>query len=380
MEVANGLFPLYLLLISNRDVLSTCDRFAWLSNPRTGGTMTDQQWDVLLKSIKGEETTPLPVGFIIDSPWLPNWYGVSILDYFTNDEIWLSANLKAIRQFPDVIFLPGFWSEYGMCTEPSAFGVRCTFPRNEFPHAHKVLISADDIDALPSPDPRTDGLLPLVLNRLRLARPHIEGAGHKIRFAVARGPLNIASYLMGTVELLTMLMLDPAKAERMIRKITLFLKQWLDLQREAFPTIDGIFLLDDIIGFLGEDEFRTFGLPAFKELFTTDVSVRFLHNDARCNVSAPYLPEMKVNLFNMGFDVTLNELKSLTDNTVTLLGNIPPRDVLASGSPADVRRVTTELVRSLKDRSRVILSCGGGMPPAVESANITAFIEAAKDN
>ena len=342
--------------------------------------MTDQQWDVLLKTIKGEEISPLPVGFIIDSPWLPNWYGVSILDYFTSDEIWLSANLQAIRQFPDVMFLPGFWSEYGMCTEPSAFGVRCTFPPNEFPHAHKVLISDDDIDALPSPDPGTDGLLPLVLNRLRLSRPRIEEAGHKIRFAVARGPLNIASYLMGTVEFLSMMMLAPEKAERMIRKITLFLKQWLDLQRETFPTIDGIFLLDDIIGFLGEDEFRTFGLPAFKELFTTDVSVRFLHNDARCNVSAPYLPEMGVNLFNMGFDITLNELKSLTDNKVALLGNIPPRDVLAGGSPADVKRVTTELVRSLKDKSKVILSCGGGMPPAVKSANITAFIETAREN
>jgi hypothetical protein len=40
-----------------------------------------------------------------------------------------------------------------------------------------------------------DGLLPFVLNRLKLAQPHIEAAGHKIRFAVARGPLNIASFL-----------------------------------------------------------------------------------------------------------------------------------------------------------------------------------------
>jgi uroporphyrinogen-III decarboxylase len=341
--------------------------------------MTDQQWAVLMRTIKGEVVAPLPMGFIIDSPWLPNWYGATILDYFSNDDIWLSANLKALREFPDVMFLPGFWSEYGMCTEPSAFGVRCTFPRNEFPHAHKVALSEQDIDSLPSPDPRTDGLLPLVLNRLRLAQPRIEEAGHKIRFAVARGPLNIASYLMGTVEFLTMLMLDPAKTERLIRKITLFLKRWLDLQRETFPSIDGIFLLDDIIGFLGEAEFRTFGLPAFKELFTTDVSVRFLHNDAQCRVSAPSLPEMNVNLFNMGFDISLNELKGLTRNSVTLLGNIPPRDVLASGTPPEVQRATTELIHSLRDKSRVIMSCGGGMPPGVDSQNIAAFIDAVKN-
>jgi uroporphyrinogen decarboxylase len=276
------------------------------------------------------------------------------------------------------MFLPGFWSEYGMCTEPSAFGLRCTFPANEFPHAHKVLLSDDDIDSLPSPNPRTDGLLPFVLNRLKMAKPRIEDAGHKIRFAVARGPLNIASYLMGTSEFLTLLMMDPEKAERLVKKITTFLKEWLALQRETFPSIDGIFLLDDIIGFLGETEFRTSSFPHFKELFGTDVSVKFLHNDAPCKVSAPFLPEMGVNLFNMGFDITLNELKSLTDNKIALLGNIPPRDVLASGSPGDVARATTELINSLADTSKVILSCGGGMPPGVKSENIQAFLRAVK--
>jgi uroporphyrinogen-III decarboxylase len=290
--------------------------------------MTDQQWEVLKGTICGEQMKPLPVGFIIDCPWLPNWYGARILDYFSNDQLWLDANLKAINDFPDVMFLPGFWSEYGMCTEPSAFGVRCSFPADEFPHAHKVLLTVDEIDSLPAPNVMTDGLLPFVLNRLKFAQPEIEKAGHKIRFAVARGPLNIASYLIGTSEFLTLMMMDPEKAERLIKKITTFLKEWLTLQRETFPSIDGIFLLDDIIGFVGETEFRTFGLPYFKELFDTNVSVRFLHNDAHCKVCAPFLPEMGVNLFNMGFDITLNELKKLTENKVALLGNIDRKSVV----------------------------------------------------
>ena len=31
------------------------------------------------------------------------------------------------------MFLPGFWSEYGMCTEPSAFGAKCVWYENAFP-------------------------------------------------------------------------------------------------------------------------------------------------------------------------------------------------------------------------------------------------------
>jgi uroporphyrinogen-III decarboxylase len=342
--------------------------------------MTDQQWEQLKSIIKGEVLNPLAAGFIVDCPWLPNWYGINILDYFTNDELWLNANLKAIKEFPSIMFLPGFWSEFGMCTEPSAFGARCVFPRNEFPHAHKIINSAEDIDSLHEPNPKTDGLLPFVLNRLKLAQPKIEAEGHKIRFAVARGPLNIASFLMGTTEFLTTIMMQPDKAELLMKKITSYLKNWINLQIETFPSIDGIFLLDDIIGFMGEHEFRTFGLPYFKELYDANVSVKFLHNDAPCKVSAPFLPEMGVNLFNMGFDVTLNELKALTKNKVTLLGNIPPRDVLANGSVQEVTSKTVELINSLKDKSGIILSCGGGMPPGVTNENINAFIKAVNNS
>ena len=125
--------------------------------------MTDAQWKKLLDIIEGGIHDPLPTGFVIDCPWLPNWYGRRILDYFSSDRIWLEANLKALNDFPDVMFLPGFWSEYGMCTEPSAFGARCTLPPDEFPHAHKVIETEGDIDKLPVPNPSTDGLLPFML-------------------------------------------------------------------------------------------------------------------------------------------------------------------------------------------------------------------------
>jgi uroporphyrinogen decarboxylase len=343
-----------------------------------GIAMTDQQWENLKKVINGEVVRPLPVGFIIDSPWLPNWCGATILDYFSNDEVWLRCNMKAVHEFPEVMFLPGFWSEYGMCTEPSAFGARCVFPAHEFPHAHAVIRSLDQIDSLPEPNPATDGLLPFLLNRLRLAQPHIEAAGHKIRFAVARGPLNIASFLMGPTEFLTAMMMQPDAVEALVKKVTAFLKRWLQLQMDTFPSIDGILLLDDIIGFLGEDAFRTFGLPYFKELFATPISVKFLHNDAACRVSAPLLPEMGVNLFNMGFDISLNDLRQLTQNKIVLLGNIPPRDVLASHDSNKIMQATGEMLNAVRDTTRIIVSCGGGMPPGVTAEDIRTFIQAAR--
>ena len=165
----------------------------------------------------------------------------------------------------------------------------------------------------------------------------------------------------------------------LLDKITTFLQRWLDLQMKTFSSIDGVFLLDDIIGFIGENEFKKFALPCFKKLFDVDVSVKFLHNDAQCGVSLIFLPEIGINLFNMGFDTNLNELKKSTQSKVVMLGNIPPRDVLASGNTDDVKNTTLKLLDSLEDKSMVILSCGGGMPPAVSSDNINAFVETVRN-
>ncbi len=342
--------------------------------------MTDNQWSKLLEIVKGEVFDPLPMGFIIDCPWLPDWYGINILDYFTNDELWFKSNVKAIETFPEVMFIPGFWSEYGMCSEPSAFGVKCTFPVNEFPHAGRCIYSLEDIDDIKKPNPATNGLGPFLLNRLKLNRQKIEDTGHKIRFSISRGHLNIASYLMGTTEFLMAIMTDPDKAHKLLRIITDYLKEWHALQKETFPSIDGIMVLDDIIGFMGEEEFKQFGLPYLKELYDTDLSIKFLHNDADCSASVRYLPEIGINVFNMAFDTSLNDLKDITDNKVTMLGNIPPRDVMAAGTPADIKASVKELLGSLKDRSRIIVSCGGGMPPDVTTEQIRAFIESVKSN
>jgi len=337
--------------------------------------MTEQQWTRLLETIDGKEFKPLPVGFIIDSPWLPGWYGIKILDYFTNDEYWFNANLKALKEFPEIMFLPGFWSEFGMCSEPSAFGARCSFPADEFPHAHKIINSSEDINKIIPPDPRTDGLAPFILNRLLLNRKKIETEGHRIYFSVSRGPLNIASYLIGTTEFLLAMMTNPEEIHKLLNIITDYLEAWHDLQRRYIPTIDGIMVLDDIIGFIGEQEFIDFGLPYLKRIFDRNVKVKFLHNDADCTSSLKYLPEMGINLFNMGFDKSLNELKDSTGNKITMLGNIPPRDVLANGSKSDIEKSVKDLITGLENKSRVIVSCGGGMPPAVSTENIRFFEE-----
>ena len=183
--------------------------------------MTDNQWNELLAVVAGRAASRVrPSG----SSLIPRGCrtGSASTSSITSPTrtLWFEANRKAIETFPEVTFLPGFWSEFGMCTEPSAFGAKCVFPRNEFPFAEKVIRDVAQIDDLAEPNPATDGLLPFMLNRLKSVRPRLEDMGHKIRFSVSRGPLNVATFLMGTTEFLMALKTDPDKAHKLLRIIT----------------------------------------------------------------------------------------------------------------------------------------------------------------
>ena len=338
--------------------------------------MTDKHWNDLLAVLRGERLAPLPAGFIIDSPWLPGWCGHEIADYLASENVWFDDNRKAIETFPQCMFLPGFWSEFGMCTEPSAFGCRCVFPANDFPFADKIITDPGQAAGIQEPNPATDGLLPLALRRLKWARPRIEDLGHRIRFSVSRGPLNVASFLMGTTEFLLALKTDPEPMHRLLRTVTDFLKRWHALQIETFPSIQGIMMLDDLVGFLGEADFVEFGLPYLRELYAVELPVKFFHNDAPCEKSVKYYPEIGINLFNPGVQSTLAELRQISGGQLTILGNIPPRDVLAQGTPDDVRAAVRQLLAETPDHSRLILSCAGGMPPGTTTKNIRAFLDA----
>lgn len=174
--------------------------------------------------------------------------------------------------------------------------------------------------------------------------------------------------------------MDPDRTHKLLRKISNFICNWLSWQKECFPSIDGVLILDDIIGFVGEDEFKEFVLPYFKQIFScTGSKVRFLHNDSDGLITAKYLEEMDVNMFNFSYEHSIGEIRRLSGPEIVLVGNIPPRDVLAAGTPQQVKKAVAMAFRETDDYRRIIWSAGGGMPPNVSSANIQAFIDAVNE-
>jgi len=61
-----------------------------------------------------------------------------------------------------------------------------------------------------------------------------------------------------------------------------------------------------------------------------------------------------------------------------LLGNVPPLEVLARGTPAQVRRAALACLKAHPGRRGLILSAGGGTSPGTPAVNIRALANAVK--
>jgi len=339
--------------------------------------MRSADWQRLVKAAHGERLPAPPVALIVDSPWIPGYLGVSTVDYITIPEVWFQANMTVMNRFPEVIFLPGFWVEPGMAAEPSAFGCRIAFPADQPPSIRPIAADIAELDGLVPVNPRQDGLMPLVLAQYRNVLPRVRAAGMDIRIAASRGPLALASHLLGLTAFLVGLKTEPERTHRLLKITTRTVKEWLEAQAEALPGIEGIMLLDDVMGFLSREDYLEFAHPCFKEVFSTPAALKILHNDTDSPVCYEFLGDLGVNVFNFTHLQGIRSVRERVGDSVCLMGNVAPLDVLARGSAEETVKSARSCIAENNGHPAFLLSAGGGVSPGTPEENIRALIAAA---
>jgi uroporphyrinogen decarboxylase len=318
---------------------------------------------------------------IVDSPWIPGYLGISTLDYLMVPEVWLEANLEVERRFGEAIFLPGFWVEMGMTAEPSAFGCRLGFFPDRTPVAHPVAETIEALAKVEVPNPRTDGLLPVILNSYRRMEPRVADAGHVIKMVAARGPLTLATHLLGVGNFLLALKLQPAETHALLRVTTTLVRTWLEAQAEVLSQVEGVMVLDDIAGFISPKDYLEFAHPYLKEVFSAfPGAVKVFHNDTDNPVSYRYLADLGIHIFNFTHLQPLGKVRELVGPRVCLMGNVAPLGALAQGTPEQVREATRQCLAAHPGRAGLLLSAGGGVSPGTPGTNLAALLETVRQH
>ncbi len=343
--------------------------------PKDSTSKAMTPWERFVRVARQRQADRVPVALIVDSPWLPGYAGIDTLDYFLREDEWLRIHLGLLERFPEVTWIPGLWIEYGMAAEPSAFGARVVWHHDAAPSIDPVRGGLPALVDMEPPDPQRHGLMPLILQRYLDAEERLLPEGMHVRIVAARGPLAVASWLLGFSDILLALKTEPAACHRLLATITTTIIAWLHAQIDVLRAPEGILLLDDIVGMLSPKMFEEYVRPYHGRIFAEfKTMVKVFHNDTPCAHLLPSLATLGFDVFNFSHETDIALVQSKMPN-ITLMGNVPPLALMVRGTPEQVEAFARECVNKTGGR-HLVLSAGGGVSPGTPAGAIDALVRA----
>jgi uroporphyrinogen decarboxylase len=218
------------------------------------------------------------------------------------------------------------------------------------------------------------------LQLYRMQSPRILAAGYSMPMVAARGPLCLAAFLRGASQFMLDTVDSPEQAHQLLRHTTQTVIDWLKAQAEAAGgTVEGILVLDDIVGFLSARSYEEFAHPYLKRICDAFPPewVKVYHNDANVRPFLSRLPECGFDVLNWSHKLDVLEARAKTDGRLCLMGNVPPLEVGVRGTPEAVGRQAEEILAKTQGAG-LILSVGGGVSPGMPKENILALAAAAR--
>jgi MtaA/CmuA family methyltransferase len=340
--------------------------------------MRPEQWEIFKKAARMEKMDKIPMALIIDSPWIPGYLGINHMDYYLDPELWFQSNLKIHQEFPDIIFIPSWWMEYGMAAEPSALGTKIKFWQDNTPSEYHTLYNIEDIDNFPEYEVEYDAFMALTLHRIKMQKQRIFDNGYTLPIVTARGPLCTAGFVRNTTNFMIDIVEKPEWAHKLIDLCTNLIIDWLKAQAKIMgDQVESIFILDDIVGFINEDHYMEFAHPYLKKICDTFPKewVKIYHNDADVNACLDHLPDCGFNVLNWGKQTDISEVKDRIGDRMCLMGNVNPLEIGVRGTEDEVFDATMEVLEKSGGEG-IILSVGGGTSPGMPKENIVAMQKA----
>jgi len=336
-------------------------------------------WNRFKEAAHLGEPDSVPVAMIVDSPWLPGYAGIDTLDYFLFPEKWLQINLDLLARFPDAVWIPGFWVEYGMAALPSAFGARIHFHHDRPPSIEPVTTDISHWTDAPQPNVEEAGFMPLALRLYQQMESRLFADGLGIKMVAARGPMVTAGFLIGITDLMMGIVTHPTEIDRFLGKITTAIISWLYAQLDTLHTPESILLLDDIVGMVSLKHYQALVSPHLQRIFSEfDGLVKIYHNDTPCAHLYGALAEAGFDVFNFSHEVDISDVKSVMGHRVALMGNVAPLDLGVRGTSQEVEQAAIACLDKAAPGGGMILSFGGGVSPGTPAENIDALLRAAR--
>jgi uroporphyrinogen decarboxylase len=329
--------------------------------------------DRFLKACRREPVDRTPVWIMRQAGrYLPEYrelrQRVDFLTLCKTPELAVEASLQPLRRFPlDAAIL---FSDILLPLE--ALGCKMTF--NPGPKLAEPVRTRAQVEAL-SPRPAAM-CVPFVADAVRLLRQELQGKTPVIGFCGA--PFTLAAYLVqgegkeGFGALKSLLFREPATLEQLLEQLTEVMIDYLRLQIVAGAQAVQIF--DSWVGLLGPAEYEPFALRWVRAIVegVADLGVPVIYFVN----GAPHLLEQAASagsdVLGLCWRTPIDVAALRVGPKVALQGNLDPHALLAQ--PADVARMTGDVLTRMAGRAGHIMNLGHGILPDTPIASVEALI------
>ena len=342
--------------------------------------MSSPHWELFKNTAFLKEYEKPPIAFIVDSPWLPGYLGVDHMDWFLHPDKWFESYRRLLDQWPEVTWVPGFWFEYGMALEPSAWGIRMSWHKDYPPSLEFMIDDPEYWAEAPEPNVYEAGLLPFALRAYQYAEERLNAEGLKVNLLCARGPIVTANWLMGAEALFPAMVTHPKAIHKFLDKITNFLIKWLHAQMEMVSEPEGFMIMDDLLALISIEHYYEFALPYLNRIFDEfEGMVRIYHNDAYGPHLDGPLTDMHFEVYQNSYQAHLLKTKKIMGEHCAIMGNIPPMQVVMNETPEMIYKVTQHYLNEAAGNKGLICSLGGGISAGSPVENVDAMVQGWRD-
>lgn len=226
--------------------------------------------------------------------------------------------------------------------------------------------------SLKQPDPKKDGLMPAYLESIRLIAHTI----NKPEMVALVGPFTLAAELAGVEDLARSLIQKPDFVEALLdfctEMITTFLRAAVQMGAQVIQ------ISEPTASIISPASFARSVTPRLRQIFDAakqEGAWRVLHI---CGNTKRFLPEMiacGAEALSLDQVMDLPAVAKLVPAHIILAGNIDPVEVMANGTPKQVKTATTELLLAMGPYRNFMPSFGCDCIAATPEENMWAFLD-----
>lgn len=342
----------------------------------------------VLKSINHINPDVVPVGPFAGY-YASEFSKIKIFDYISDGRNIANAQYRLWEEVQHDIVVTAADTYY----ITQAFGMELDFYENALPTVKKLpLERLRDVNRLKIPNPHSDGRMPVYIEAVSLLSEKL-GKNVAIR-GTGTGPFSIAAYLIGTQTFLEKIAeIECGEAEEWeIRAIfdlmeiaseTLIL--FLKAQMEVGENI--VYIGDSLAStnMISPETYRKYAFPFHKKVIDAIKphcekygAYTLLHICGNNTLTLDDFAKTGIDILEIDSKMDLKFCKERIGDSVCLLGNLSPSDIILNGSVEQVEKESQKCIENAADRGGFILGTGCFVPLGSPIENLKQMVKTAR--